>query len=558
MSETEKSQQRLSHLSSAAIALLLFITAAGAIARNMVSPMQADDWVYMHMAETDDVPTGVLFWESHGPLVEDYGDVFESIVNHYRLINARLANFLHILFVPVDSSVEGVLMGICTVLMALMLALLGDYRGRLSPLAVLLAVLLMWTAFPWYDYMQSVVYQMNYVAPTLLCYLTIWYLRWLDTLGKWKLVGFMALTLLTGLMHEGFTAILLVYMVSLPLCRGLRPSRRYIAAVVVMATSLAYHLSSPILGRTAGTQIDIMSIASRSLVLTVPLFVAVILSLVDKRVSRLTMKDYTARYGAWLLAAFAGAAMPVVLMMANRTYWIMDVFCVPAIIIALTSLLERVPLRVKAAAALAAAVPYALWMAELVRWEKILGDEERSVQHHIMELPAGGLPYSGIIPFTTIPSDNIPSYLLGIPMQVQDDFLSTRFFASAAGHTHTVTLPVDTAYASKPLEEWPKIPGNNPLYGRWPYMAQRDSTTSVYNGVFGPPESSMPLFDRLLCHLMGRSGEVEYRFWWGAKTVPLADGDTIYRAFVLTNPRTIRHRKLIRIDTVPASELQRP
>ena len=89
-------------------------------------------------------------------------------------------------------------------------------------------------------------------------------------------------------------------------------------------------------------------------------------------------------------------------------------------------------------------------------------------------------------------------------------------------------------------------------------MAQRDSTTSVYNGVFGPPESSMPLFDRLLSHLMGRSGEVEYRFWWGAKTVPLADGDTIYRAFVLTNPRTIRHRKLIRIDTVPASELQRP
>ena len=67
MSETEKSQQRLSHLASAAIALLLFITAAGAIARNMVSPMQADDWVYMHMAEADDVPTGVLFWESHVP-----------------------------------------------------------------------------------------------------------------------------------------------------------------------------------------------------------------------------------------------------------------------------------------------------------------------------------------------------------------------------------------------------------------------------------------------------------------------------------------------------------
>lgn len=558
MPQTEKSQRSFSHLASAAIALLLFITAAGAITRNMVSPMQADDWVYMHMAEADDVPAGVLFWESHGPRVEDYDDAFESIVNHYRLINARWANLLHILFVPVDSSVEGVLMGICTVLMALMLALLGDYRGRLSPLAVLLAVLLMWTAFPWYDYMQSVVYQMNYVAPTLLCYLTIWYLPGLDTLGKWRLVGFMALTLVTGLMHEGFTAILLVYMVSLPLCRGLRPSRRYIAAVFVMAASLAYHLSSPILGRTAGTHIDIMSIASRSLALTLPLFAAIILSLVDKRVNRLTMKDYSARYGAWLIAGIAGAAMPVVLMMANRTYWIMDAFCVPAIIIALTSLLERVPLRVTAAAALAAAVPYALWMAELVRWEKILGDEERLVQHHIMELPASRLPYSGIIPFATIPSDNIPSYLLGIPMQVQDDFLSTRFFASAAGHTHTVTLPVDTAYASKPLEEWPKIPGNNPLYGRWPYMAQRDSTTSVYNGVFGPPESSMPLFDRLLCHLMGRSGEVEYRFWWGAKTVPLADGDTIYRAFVLTNPRTIRHRKLIRIDTVPASELQRP
>ncbi|MFM9587581.1 hypothetical protein, partial [Streptomyces caniscabiei] len=77
----------------------------------------------------------------------------------------------------------------------------------------------------------------------------------------------------------------------------------------------------------------------------------------------------------------------------------MDMFCVPVIIRALTSLLERVPLRVTTAAALAAAVPYALWMAELVRWEKILGDEERQVQHHIMELPGNGLPYSGIIPF---------------------------------------------------------------------------------------------------------------------------------------------------------------
>ncbi len=558
MSETEKSQQRLSHLASAAIALLLFITAAGAIARNMVSPMQADDWVYMHMAEADDVPAGVLFWESHGPLVTDYGDVVESIVNHYRLINARWSNLLHILFVPVDSSVEGVLMGICTAMMALMLALLGDYRRRLSPLAVLLAVLLMWTVFPWYDNMQSVVYQMNYVAPTLLCCLMIWYLPRLDTFGKWKLVGFMALTLVTGMMHEGFTAILLVYMVSLPLCRGILPSRRYIAAVVIAVASIAYHLSSPILGRTAGTQIDIMSIASRSLALTVPLFVGILLSLVDKRVNRFTMRDYSARYGAWLLAGVAGAAMPVVLMMANRTYWIMDMFCVPVIIRALTSLLERVPLRVTTAAALAAAVPYALWMAELVRWEKILGDEERQVQHHIMELPGNGLPYSGIIPFGTIPNDSIPAYLLGIPGQVQDDFVSIRFFASAAGHPHTVTLPVDSAYASKPLEEWPKVPGNNPLYGRWPYMAQRDSTTSVYNGVFGPPESSMPLIDRLLCHMMGRSGEVEYRFWWGAKTVPLADGDTIYRAVVLTNPRTIRHRKLIRIDTVPAAELQRP
>ncbi len=69
-----------------------------------------------------------------------------------------------------------------------------------------------------------------------------------------------------------------------------------------------------------------MSIASRSLALTLPLFAAIILSLVDKRVNRLTMKDYSARYGAWLIAGIAGAAMPVVLMMVNRTYWIMDAF----------------------------------------------------------------------------------------------------------------------------------------------------------------------------------------------------------------------------------------
>ncbi len=537
----------------AATTLLLLLTAAGAVAWCLKCPVMLDDWCYMRIPLTGGEDAAADFWQCRGPIIETVGDSLRACVSHYHVINGRLANMLHILFQPFDRNIEAVVCGLAIALLSISIALAARRGRHLSFAALLLSTVLMWIVFPWYDGMQSLDYKSNYLwTSVMVCAVLLW-IPEIETMRRLPFAIFIALSFCTGMMHEGFTTVLLVYLAAKPFFDRHRPSRRYWMVSATVTVALAVQLCGGILNRAA-TQPGLFSFNAIPQALTRigaslwPLALAFAAVIFESLAG--TTREALRRHGAMLLAALAASAMPIALTLFNRVFGPMDLFCIIITVDVGTRLLEKTPRWLFIGLALTVTASYAWWLTCLVKWESRMHDEFITAMQWFDSRSRAGLPYSGIVPLDAVPTDSVPLWLLDIvnqPLEMHDN--TARFGASfGAGEDYMTAMAPE--YATLPLEQWPRVPGNNNLRGKWPFMCTSDSTLLYYRVTLGAPDSNMPPIDRLLSHLTGRDGNAGLIFiWWPIKQTD-AEGRTLWQAHIERLPRTLRHRPVLRVDSV--------
>ena len=107
--DTKKFRSRSALYAFALVAVVL----VGTMAWTLSTTYFTDDITYSFtVPESENA-----FWRCRGEALISFGQVPESIWNHYRYVNGRLANIIHISFQPLPREVECVVNSLMIVLM---------------------------------------------------------------------------------------------------------------------------------------------------------------------------------------------------------------------------------------------------------------------------------------------------------------------------------------------------------------------------------------------------------------------------------------------------------
>lgn len=183
--------------------LVIVATAVGAAGWLANTTLYSDDYCYSRVVPDYDEGD---FWSCDGELLTCWQQVTQSIANHYKYVNGRIPNLL---MAPLHFLPRQVSMVVCGLLIGMMLWMMmvagRRYRDRLSYRWMALSVALMWMALPWYDYYQSLAYQLNYVPVSIM---TLWLIAQARHLGRSHSRGTTAVIMIVGFVmpsfHEGF------------------------------------------------------------------------------------------------------------------------------------------------------------------------------------------------------------------------------------------------------------------------------------------------------------------------------------------------------------------
>ena len=442
-----------------------------------------DDLAYLHRVVEPD------YWALSGGLIENQAQLAESIVNHYTMVNSRLANLMALAVLTLPRGVQAAVCGVAAAALVAALIALGDPHGRIT---APVATALVWIALPWHDGLASVDFEINYV--------------WTSAMALWVMVAavkcccarsatFVAATagaFLAGWMHEGIAVMAGAFLACL---WWQAPGRRRVPGLLLAAliAGFAVNLAGATLtraltalGSNAGPG-TIQWLRSATAQLW-PLWLAAAGAVaLRKRVDMKALAPAAA-------AAVASLAMCGLLHALGRAAWGANL----AALILLLKLLQYVPscpgLLRKAAVALAPAI-YVLWLAQLLAWQSRISHEER-------EMAALASATTDTLRVDLTPECDIPFTLKGIvqhPPLMMADYNSV-YARHYCGRDGIPVLPAGTSG---------KLPGHNPFYtAGWPMLVTPCTTlpdTIAVELTYGPLRASASPLDRLAALAMGTS-----------------------------------------------------
>lgn len=531
-----------------AIAAIAAATVIGCVAWIMSAPVAFDDYIYLTEFSGDH---DLMVLDSLGADVTTPAMAINSAINHYGSENGRLANILHILWNPAGRTAEALFSGLMIFLMWLMMIMWGRDRRRLPSLgAVIAATWLLWCAFPWYDFMQALDFQANYVWPSVMM-LAVMALVISDDRKPLSLPATFAtafLAFLTGWMHESFAFTLIAWLFFHAI---VAPSRlrdpRLWTVMAFLITGTLVNLFGGTLTRAseadATSGITRLSTIAKQLVIQLwPFILAVILAAVA------WVKGHrhrvTAIYIPLLAASAVTIAMAVALGKTDRVLWPMDLLCSLVIISQASRIsLSRRPLATTYAVTLLF-IAYCLWLHSLITTQQAVTAQCEEVDRQLSPRTKGR-PTVAYADYT--PDTAIPFYLMGITANPLQNGWNSECQGSYhhLGHASTLILPPD--HQGRTFEEWDDIPGHNNLKGRWPMIATRDTSATTMTVTFDTPRlTKMSPLNIAYLIMSGKSltEPSQARVDLAYQPVILPDGDTVYRVFPAL-PRYTHHRHFL-------------
>lgn len=529
--------------------LFLFITFIGMLVWDLNCPRVSDDYNYeliVHDQQT--------FWDCDSEPIQTMGDAWSSVINHILTDNGRLANSLSILFQPFGRWMECLFLAVCGALTIGFVVRCSKPRRAHLGAAAIIATVLYWFGLPWYDSFMSLDYQINYLPASVLVLFVAGAWGRLGTYSRARLTVFYVLSFLAGWMHEGFGAVLLVWIVAAQLF-SLKYTRGWIAFCLVLAGVCVNVLSGTVLRIDAysshinyGELGGIMSrIILESWIFFAGLVLAAVRYLYVLKVDREKSVRVLRRYLPWLLASAGGMAMAMILVMADRALWPTQLFAMVVVTDIFARVFGRLGAKLWLVLGLMATVFYIIFLMQLCRWTRIIRHENEAVELALGER----VKRQDNVYFADLtPSDAVPTYLRNVvyqPLHSYFDLLGIYGYY-ARKRTYMVVLPKDLE--SKPFEEWPLIPGTAGMRGEWPIILTADSTCRDVWTVLGPYDNRMPYVDRFLSGVSnGFSNDtIAARIPSWFSEVHTKDGRTLYWHAMPKYPRTLRYREVLRID----------
>jgi len=548
-------------------ALLTFV---GAAAWMLSTTYSIDDFLYCREVLPGD---DNYFWFGKGPVIEHFSQIWPSFVNHLELINSRLANFGHILFQLLPRQVEMCFTAVMLLMMFLGMLAVGQGGYRRIPGRPVLAatVLMMWCAFPWYDHMQSADYLANYVWTSALWIPVVYMLPSLSGMSRRRAVCFYLLAAVASMMHESFTCVAIAFVFFYAVAGGkLWRCPRYWLLELMMLLFVAMAFFSGIEMR-AISMTEAFKIGSlpyfftRYISACWPLFVAVSAAVVCRiRLPREIWCMQRPFFVACAGASVVSLIIAVVLAMLGRALWPLSLFSAFAVARAVALLWpDSGKADVGRSAVLvwlALMIVYALWFAELVRWQRLTTAEQLAVEAILADkdnpMTAGDVCF-----FDYTPNEQYPFYLMSMADNHLVEYISRKMFSSFVGRADSQCIAViPTKYAGEAFEDMPEVPGGSGLRGEWPLFVSTDSVPSMAVSVcaheFLPQATPI---DRALVMALDRSFTPRPRvstvhFVPSALTFP--DGGRGYAWFPGPLQRLVRGRRIevLGADTVAAGD----
>lgn len=147
------------------------------------------------------------FWALSGDEITTFSEAGQSALNHWKLVNGRLANILMILLVPVPAWLLAALQGIMAGGMAVFIFSFGLGRKVLRASWICaLTLLCIWKLLPWFEYFCADDFFINYIWSCTLVLAFLWVVLHPALLSSpLRVVGAVILGLIAGMMHEGIS-----------------------------------------------------------------------------------------------------------------------------------------------------------------------------------------------------------------------------------------------------------------------------------------------------------------------------------------------------------------
>lgn len=528
--------------------VLIAMTLVGAVAWLTEADWAYDDYYYrLTYKYTDD-------WVGFDPEITTLSQAWTSVCNHIEN-NGRLANIVHILLQPFGHTFEAVLLGLCIAAMLAGLMWTGIRGKHPTPLAGIAAVLVMWVVFPWYDSMQSLDFEINYVPPTVAVLAVVGLLPGLKTASRLRYAAAMLAALFAAWLHEGHGTVLIVdILCCMAVDRRGFANRRVMA---VLCCALAGMVLNLLLGTALRTQrvrpellMPTLQLFVRIIPQSWPLFLAVVMATLRYFTAKADRRAIVRRFAPILAASFAGVCMAFALGRTGRVLWGADIFAAIVIIDCIAFWSRNVCPRLQLTIGVAFAIVYGWWLCELYRWQVPVSEESR-----LIEKTHGGRRENcpTLVFADRVSDEDIPMYLMGIVQNPLDGWWGAYClgnYLEPTGRHAVMTLPY--ALEGVPFSRWPKVPGNNHLRGVWPMIAATDSVPVDCVLRVGAPGANVAPVDKLfILAKEGRlDGNAEACVYTDIVAVNMPDGSKIYRYFHEPLPRTIAHRPILSVDTI--------
>lgn len=456
--------------------LTVAVVVIGIVAWRLCVASISDDFPYAHCVT---MPSEDDFWDIKGSPIVTWGDAVDSSINHWKIINGRLANIMMLLSQPLPAGMTAVLHGLAAGATLLLMLLCAGGRKVLSvPWLAAVLGLVMWKWLPWSDTMVSSDYYFNYVwsgvAAMGYAFLFLTGIGDKQSIVRWA--GLACIGFVAGWMHEGFGIPLCAASLAVVLSdRRSRRVRLWMFAFLAVGTVLSTFAPSTLAraGNAAGTY------ARGSYVLSVlkllgrfyPLYLygAVMLALWWHRGREAMMSQL--RGGLfWLVAAGAGVAIAVVLQISGRALWLP---CIALTILTMRALCDGFESMRRPGMAVAAVslVLTLLFLVELVHWQSRVSEGQREV---LSQVRATQQPVAYV---DLVQEHELPWWTLGIIKQYDSDPITSRFITCSElrGYDRFMTHILPQEWRGVPFGQWPKVPGDNPFRGEYPNYYSRDS-----------------------------------------------------------------------------------
>lgn len=455
-------------------------------------------WQWLAYPILDDLPysrevTEADFWTCSGRLIDSLDGLWSSCCDHYAMVNSRLANILAFWALQLPDCVSGVLCGLAGMGMLWGLLKAG---GKISGSNAVVAVVLMWLAFPWYDGMSSLDFYINYVWSSAIVLVMFAWMSDVRMCRAWQLAALFSVAVCAGWMHEGIAVCAIGY----TFFQSLEERFRRKATLWVLAGLLvgfAIGISGATMSRAAQAMsedtasVGVLRWCRSMLSQFWPLWVALLmLAVMMVRRRKGARTEILTKILAPAGGLAASVAMAAVLGVLNRAAWGVQLASV-ILIMRLCSLM-RPEFRLPKFVQYAALAVYGLWGVDLLAWQLVFSEEERVMAE---QAQVG----KDVIIADLTPEQDVPFYLMGMmyhPATCTSDnnYVFARHYMGADG----------VAVISKNED---KLPGDNPFYinGNLLYTQEDLPDTLALTMHFGPGGRSETPVNALISFLSGRS-----------------------------------------------------